>query len=174
MNSIEKFEWIYQNYRLGMLAMAYSILKNKETSEDIVHKAFINIMEKIDMFDIYDKRTKAYCTIAVKNLCLNYQKREKHFKIEQLDLYEDSVLNLPGINNIDQVEAHIVYESLVNEINTLPDLQRKVFWLKTNYGFSFATIGQILNVTPVNARKIYSRAKLKIQSILKGEDYYYE
>ena len=174
MNSSEKFEWIYENYRIGMLAVAYSILKNGDVSEDIVHKAFIKIMEKIDILEIDDKRTKAYCMITAKNLSLNHCKREQRFQMESIDLYENKILDFESSQIINNVEEHMMYEDLIAELDLLPEIQRQVFWMRSNYGFSFKVIGDMLNITPTNARKIHSRAKKKLRGIMEGKDYSYE
>lgn len=174
MKSSEKFVWIYRNYRISMLAVAYSIVKNKEMAEDLVHVAFVNIMEKIDILKIDDAKTKAYCIITVKNISLNYRKREKLYKMEPIQHYEEKIVDINSIDGIDQIEQKLAYEGIVKEINTLPDIQRKVFWLKNNYGFSFSIIGEMLGISPTNARKIHSRAKKKLKTMIEGKDYWYE
>lgn len=154
--------------------MAYNIVKNKEMAEDLVHVAFVNIMEKIDILNIDDNKTKAYCIITVKNISLNYHKREKLYKMEPIQYYQEQIADTNNLDGLYQLEQQAAYQDIVEEVNSLPDIQRKVFWLKNNYDLSYNVIGQILGISAANARKVHSRAKKRLKKIMEGKDYRYE
>ena len=44
----DKFEQIYLKYRGLMYHSAFTILRNREDSEDVVHQAFVSIIENFD------------------------------------------------------------------------------------------------------------------------------
>lgn len=77
-----KFEIVYYTYRKRMLSMAYSVLQNKEDSEDCVQETFIRIARNIKAIDDpYSAETLAYVMKAAKNNAINMLKKNNRRSI---------------------------------------------------------------------------------------------
>lgn len=73
-----KFERIYNNYRQTMYYAAYHILKNEHTAEDIVHQAFLRVIDHLDKIDENNcHKTKAFLVVITEHLAIDYYRKTK-------------------------------------------------------------------------------------------------
>ena len=164
-----KFEKIYEEYRSGMYRIAFQILNNKEDAENIVHDAFVVLIEHLNKIDkIYDYRTWGYVSSIVRSRAINYYNREKRktsFAPEDYDDWESDSKD-PLSYMIEDEEG----KTLVNFIRELPYPQREVIYLQYVNELKSKEIAQILELTPENVRQLSRRAKLKLKALLAGKE----
>ncbi|MFA6667401.1 MAG: sigma-70 family RNA polymerase sigma factor [Bacilli bacterium] len=79
------FHVFYENLKKPVFYNIYSILKNKEASEDILQETFIKLLENIDKINSQDS-ILGYLMVISKNLSLDYLKKNKSLKIDDEDI----------------------------------------------------------------------------------------
>lgn len=152
-----KFEIMYKEYKYLMLYVANQILHDTQDSEDVVHQAFlkiINIIDKIE--DAKCHKTRSLLVTIVERTAIDlYRKRQNHATINLQDEYAD--------NAFENIDAQL---DLASAIAALPVKYREVLLLKYDNGFSTRDIAQLLSMTEVNVRKTIQRAKDRLGVIL--------
>ena len=69
---IKKIEELYSRHGKEMYAIAYRILKDENSAEDIVQQSFLKIMDKLDRVDLSDEnKTKKFLMIIARNLAID-------------------------------------------------------------------------------------------------------
>lgn len=131
------FEKLYSKYNKLIYSIAFSILKNKTDSEDIVQTVFTKLytMSK-DKFPIQKQASWLYS--LTKNETISFLRKKKH-NIDLESIYEiedrDNEIN----NIIDQIE----FNRLISKLN---DKEKQVVSLKILANLSFEEIGKLLDV----------------------------
>lgn len=83
------FDIIYEQTHRLVYYIIYSILKNKEDSEDIMQQVYMRIYEKIDQ---YTDSPKAWISMIARNLAINQYNKNKREKNNYLD--DDVLLSI--------------------------------------------------------------------------------
>lgn len=155
-----KFERIYNNYRQTMYYAAYHILKNEHTAEDIVHQAFLRVIDHLDKIDENNcHKTKAFLVVITEHLAIDYYRKQKRANIvsyEEMELYVAD----------EQIEQDDDVNEIISAIELLPINYSSVLRLKYSQGYQDSEIARILNITEDNVRKRISRAKKKLALLL--------
>ncbi|UKS29388.1 sigma-70 family RNA polymerase sigma factor [Paenibacillus sp. HWE-109] len=157
-NTIED---LYSTYKPHLFSIAYRMLGSRADAEDMVQDLFISIYDYLN-----DNITniKSYLSKMMVNRCLNELKSARKQRISYVgnwlpeptvQLIEDSPLEI-----IERQES-ISYGFLIL-MDKLTPLERAVFILKEVLAYEHGEIGEILNKSEVNCRKIFSRVKKKI------------
>lgn len=160
----QKFEIIYQTYRQLMYYVANHILGNTQDAEDVVHDAFIKIIENIEKFsDPKRPQTRAFIVTIIENKAIDlYRKRKSHDIIP----LEEAYIGVPEPSKIEQIEEG---DALTKAILSLPGRYREVLLLKYAQGYSMDEVAAILSTTGENVKKLIQRARKKLEAILREE-----
>lgn len=78
------FDIIYEQTHRLVYYIIYSILKNKEDSEDVMQQVYMRVYEKIDQ---YTDSPKAWISTIARNLAINKYNKNKREKLNYLDDY---------------------------------------------------------------------------------------
>jgi RNA polymerase sigma factor (sigma-70 family) len=133
----EDFSEFYKEYGSLIYSIAFSIVKNKEDSEDIKQKVFIKIWNmKKDKLPTDNESSWLYT--VTKNETLNYL-RDKQQEISIEELYSLSKEN-EEINKIIDKDS---YNRIISKLNIQ---EQEIVSLKVLANFSFKEISQMLNV----------------------------
>ncbi|MFY0804502.1 RNA polymerase sigma-70 factor [Peribacillus frigoritolerans] len=152
---------LYKTYRPFLFSIAYRMLGSVTDAEDIVHDLFLQL--KLDTDEIKDM--KAYLAKITTNRCLNYLKSAR----KRREVYTGPWLPEPRVNETDQpldkvvTDETVAYAFLVL-LEQLSPVERAVFVLREAFTYSYEDIAEMLEKNEVNCRKIYSRAKRKLQN----------
>lgn len=160
-----KFEVIYERYRKLMFYTANSVLGDTRDSEDIVHDAFLKIIEIIDNIgDPKCPQTKALIVTITENKAIDlYRKRQAKTILS----FEEEYIGVPEQSAIEQIEEN---EILVKAIALLPGKYREVLLLKYAHGYSMEEIAVMLSMSKENVKKTIQRARKKLGAHLgRGE-----
>lgn len=164
-----KFTELYNAYRYTMLYVANSILKNQSEAEDVVHDAFLKILEIIDQIgEVNCSKTKSLIVIIVKNKAIDRFRREKHTEQHPLDDYEYTLADDDGEPG-DIVIGRQGYERLIAAIGSLGDKYTSVLELKYIHGYSNSEVARILDIEPKAVNMRLYRAKGRLREILAKE-----
>ena len=155
-----KFEKIYLTYKGLMYHVAYKILNNEHDAEDVVHSAFVNIVENIQKIDVpVCQKTQNYVVTIVENRAIDILRGRKRHQEIPLDAIAYGI------------PVHTENEDTLSElILKLPAKQRQVIWLKYYHGYSLREIAHMLNMTLAAATKADQRARKKLETLYENED----
>lgn len=160
-----KFEIIYNTYKQLMYYTASNILGDTTDSEDVVHEAFLKIIEILEKIDKPDSpQTRSLIVTITENKAIDlYRKRKKHSVVP----FEEEYLGVPEQSKIDQIADQ---ELIVKAILSLPGRYREVLLLKYARGYSMDEIAAILSMTKENVKKTIQRARRKLEESLLREE----
>ncbi len=163
----KQFETLYIKYRQEMYAIAYSIIHNKEDSEDAVHQAFIKIANNFEKVrQIPCQEIKPYIVIIIRNTSINFYNSNKR-KAEHSAELDDNQISV-DVNLLENFE----YKELVKKISELPLIYKDIIFLYYLEEFSTKEISKMLNISVDAVWKRTERAKkLLKESLESGMEY---
>ena len=132
----KEFDKLYENYKTLIYGVAFSILKNKEDSEEIVQTVFMKIF-KLAQDKLPNKNEASWLYTLTKNetICYLRTKRE-NINIEDIYEIEDEC------KDIDDTINKIQYNELIRKLN---NMEREIISLKVLSDCSFSEIAKMLN-----------------------------
>lgn len=160
-----KFEIIYNTYRQLMYYTANKILGDTSDSEDIVHEAFLKIIEIFEKInEPMSPQTRSLIVTITENKAIDlYRKRQNHSVIP----LEEEYMGVPERSKIDQIADQ---EVIAKAILSLPGKYREVLLLKYAQGYSMDEIAVILSMTKENVKKTIQRARKRLEDVLSAEE----
>jgi RNA polymerase sigma-70 factor (ECF subfamily) len=146
-----------------LIRVAFRIAGTEEAAEDIVHEAFIRLIEKKIPFATLDD-AKFWLIRVVKNGALNYAKRkgrearayERWWRGEKTESEAVDQELLRGESK----------EEMRNLLDRLPENLRSVLVLKEYGGMNYKEIGRALGITEGNVKVRAFRAREALLSML--------
>ncbi len=131
---------IYIKYKDEMYRYSYSILKDHQDAEDIVHDALLRILQKAHTY--VDGNEKAWVMRIVHNLSINLaKKRSRELTVEEVHL------TLPKKEN-----------KFYDMMDLIPDtVDRQIVVLKIDLGYRTKDIAKLLCLTPNVVSKRYRK-----------------
>ena len=130
-------EELYKNYKELVINIVFSIVKNKDLSEEVAQNVFIKII-KLDKSKLPRSNESSWIYAVTKNETIEYlRKQHQEFNVE--DIYD-----LPNIKNeIDEV-IDIDYFNTI--IKCLDENEKEIVSLKIISNFTFKEIAEILKI----------------------------
>lgn len=157
-----KFVLLYEEYRYFLYHIAYSILHNKESAEDIVQQTFLKIIHNFKKItDVKSDYTKNLLAIIARNLSLNECKRQKGIMRKVINF--DEIEMLPDTNTVEQLAD---VSDLAALIALLPEKYRDILQLMILYDHDYKRIAHEISISEQNARKRFERAKKMLRDIM--------
>lgn len=128
---------LYEQYKALVYGVAFSILKNKEDSEDIVQIVFLKIF-RLEKEKLPTRNVATWIYSVTKNETLNFLKNKKEeFNIDELYYITSENKELNEIVEIDSYNKIII---------KLPIKEQEIISLKILSGLSFKEISMILGL----------------------------
>ncbi len=148
-----------ESLRPLLITYAYNILGSLEEAKDIVQDAFERFMHA-DTDQVLDK--KSYLVRIVINLSINRKKRKQKIVADYPgEWLPEPVATEKADRGIEQRE--LLSYSLMVILEKLNPRQRAVFILKEAFDYEHEQIAEVLEISPENSRKIFSRARSRLQ-----------
>lgn len=129
-------EKLYTNYNKLIYGIAYSILKQKEDSEDIVQNIFSKISQ-IDKNKLPTNKEASWLYTLTKNETITFL-RKKSNNIDIENIYEIEDTN----NDINNIIDKVQFNKLICKLN---EKEKQIISLKIISNLSFDEIGRLLN-----------------------------
>ena len=155
------FRQLFNTHVKKLNYFAFSILKSREISQEIVDEVFIRLWKnRKNAGDI--KNIKVYLYTAVKNTALNYISRKA---FEQITEPFDGIDIL--INDEQTPDKQMITTELFNKIheavNSLPPRCKMIFKLVREDGLKYKEVAHILNISPstVDAQMVIAAKHIK-------------
>lgn len=153
----DTFKRVFIPYHQKLYRIAYRIVQDAASAEDIVQDTFIKLWNKRDEMQSIDN-TEAFAIIILRNTCLDHLRKTKN------DRYTDYDTDMPETTSLSkQIEVQDEAEKIKYLINKLPDQQRQVMMMKHWDEYSDEEIEQATGLSAGNIRVILSRARKTIR-----------
>lgn len=163
MDNSEKFEQIYQKYRVLMYRVAYNVLNNRQDTEDAIQDAFVKIYDHIeDIGEVDSPRTRSYLMVVTRNVSLNVLRSRKHDSgadLDELDIAADSSME-------DDVISQMSVEAIEDALRALPENYRDILYLTVFKEYDLHSAAELLGITYENAKQRLARARKKLAEML--------
>ncbi|WP_341216318.1 RNA polymerase sigma-70 factor [uncultured Wocania sp.] len=149
---------IYNLYWEQLFIYAFSLLKKREISEDVIQEVFIKIWEKRDVL-VIKTTLKGYLYTCVMHKVYDLFRKDKNaFSEEVLQNFDIKI-------QTSTPESRLIYKELEAQINavvnTLPEKCKKVFKLSRENQLSHKEISKQLNISTKSVEAYITKA-LKI------------
>ena len=161
---LESFAALYQKYHSPMVALAYSLLADRNLAEDAAQEVFAIACRDLDTLKRKDK-FGAWLAGVCRNVARQTLRSKARTAPQDVQPPAESHSN-----------SEPRWDAVRRAVWELPDAERELIVLRYYDGFSHAHISQVLDISPsaVNGRLV--RAKRKIAKYLRrngftGEDY---
>jgi len=140
------FASIYQKYKNLMYHAAFRILQNEKDAEDIVHEAFLVVLDHMDR--LKPETTKAFLLAITESRAINLWRRQRHFG-EQIPYEEAAHRSMPPNEGVGLSEA----------IARLPADQRALLLLRFHMGYTTREIARMAGKKEGSVTRTITRAK---------------
>ncbi len=156
------FDEAYTTYRPLLHSIAYRMLGSYSEAEDLVQDVFADF-SRLDPHNINNE--KAYLIRMITNRSLNLSQSAR----KRREVYIGEWLPEPDVSSVrqDPAELYAEHESisyaLLVMLEKLSAVERAVFILRESLQYEYGEIAACLQKTEANCRKIFSRAKDKLQ-----------
>ena len=153
--NLESFGVLYERYHSAMVALAYSVLGNRDLADDAAQETFAIACEKLGTLRRRDK-----FAVWLASICRNTARNVLRSKGKDAALTAQS--------RVEDIEMGAERRDVIRQaVWKLRSTEREMIVLRYYNGFSQAQISSVLDITPqaVNGRLV--RAKRKIAKYLK-------
>jgi RNA polymerase sigma-70 factor (family 1) len=140
------FAQLHTRFYRKLCQFAYSLVRSKETAEEIVEDVFIRIWSNRHSITAIDNLT-VYLYVAVKNKALNILSKKAHELVTApFDFLE---IDIPSQNSDPQdllINNEIMHR-MHKAVNDLPPRCKMIFKLVREDGLKYKEVAQILNIS---------------------------
>ena len=156
-NKIHGIEELYSKYKKMIYCIAFSILKNKEDSEDIMQMIFAKIYE-MENSKLPTNNYASWIYSITKNETINFIKKKKN------DVPLDKIYEISDDNNeLNKVIDNIEFNRLISKLN---DKEKEIITLKILSDFSFEEIAKLLKEPVGTVKWRYYKSIYCLRAIL--------
>ncbi|MCD8355603.1 MAG: sigma-70 family RNA polymerase sigma factor [Clostridia bacterium] len=156
-----KFEIIYSEYKNLMFYVANQILGDTRDSEDIVHQAFLKVIEILEKIPVAAcPQTRSLVVTIVERKAIDLYRVRKRGRLLPLD-EENFHVAMPS-----QIDSFAEGSVIASAIAALPPRYRELLLLKYDNGYTVQEIAGIMDMSEANVKKTIQRAKAKLQTLL--------
>lgn len=159
-----KFEKLYNDYRLLMLYIANKVTNNSSWAEDIVQDAFCNIIKNFDKLKFEsEKKTRALVSIITENCARNFIKRESRLKyLEEDETIDDYCSYNKYENSFESSLVNVIYtEDVIKSIETMDFMYSAPIKMQA-LGCSIEEISEFLKIPPSTVKTRLRRGKQRL------------
>ncbi|TFB21333.1 RNA polymerase sigma-70 factor [Filobacillus milosensis] len=154
------------HYRPLLFSLGYRMVGTISDTEDLIQETYMKIYE-VDITKVENK--KAYLCKTMTNLCLDFLKSARYRREEYIGEWNPEPLIINQTTDNDPSDIVIQKEGLsiayLRMMENLKPNERAVIILREVFEFSYQEIAEVIEMTKSNSRKIYSRAKQKLNKV---------
>jgi RNA polymerase sigma factor (sigma-70 family) len=156
----EAFGILVDKYKAGIFAFVYAKLGNFDDAEDVSQEVFLEAYRKLRSLRKWESFSFWLYRIA-STLCKNWKKKQsKYPDSEHFEDLSSEILANPSINSY---RENVLYESVRDELNSLPEIYREVLILHYFVGMDSKEIAKSLGTSPTAIRMRISRAREQLR-----------
>lgn len=148
-NNMDSYDFFYKEYYSLIYGIVFSILKNKENTEDVVQEIFMKIYN-LDKTKLPEKAILSWIYTVSKNETFNYLRKKKQ-EVNIDDIYELK-------EESSEIEEIIDINTYNKIISGLTEKEREIVSLKILSNLTFKKIGQMLQMPTATVQWRYYKA----------------
>lgn len=156
----QSFEQVYEECYDKIYKYTYTLLMNKEDTEDVVADTFITAYEKYDTYDSTKSSVSTWLSRIAHNKAVNLVRSASYRNRDELPE------ELPGEVSSDFTKNVEDNELLLNLFSNLSEDEREFLNLRYTMGLKDAEVADILGISPKAVNKRYQRLLSKCKDIL--------
>lgn len=150
-------EIIYNKHKKKVENLVYKLLINKTEVEDCVQEIFVKVFANIDKFKFQSKIETWIYRISVNHIMTKNKKLD--FKLE----FDENKLVLEFNDKLELKEL----ENKIDEaLNSLNDIDKKVFILREMEGLSYKEISKVISINEGTIKSKLHYIKIKLKKLL--------
>ena len=157
------YEELYEKYATDVLRVSYFYLGDRQRAEDVCQDVFVRLMTNAP--DLQEGREKAWLLKVALNRCRDLWRGAWLKRV---------VLGAPSLELIpaqdETIEQREEKEALMRAVNRLPAVFRETVLLHYYQGLGISEIAQMLDLPEGTISSRLSRARKKLEVLLKGEE----
>jgi len=148
----------FLEYRNLLFSIAYNMLGQVETAQDIVQDAFLSWIQ-VDTIAV--RHPKAFLVKIVTNKCINHLHSGRVNREKYIGVWLPEPLHETAPENAgNRVETyHALSIGLMVLLEKLTPRERAIFLLKEIFAYDYYELAELFEITADNARQILRRAK---------------
>lgn len=166
---VESFEVIVNRYEMTILKFIYSMIKDKEASEDITQEVFITVYNKLDTFDDKYKFSNWILRIA-KNKCIDYVRKYRKINEENIDDVKSMAITSKEISPEQTLEFKETKRAIEEYINRLEHMDREIIMLRYLKEVTFNDISKILEISESTVKRRYYKIRGEFKKSIINEE----
>lgn len=136
----EVLEWLIEQYQHRLLRYLVSILRDRQTAEDVFQETWIRVLEQGRRYDPAHNFSTWLLTIA-RNLAIDHLRRKRPEALEDLPPADEPPVR--GAGAFELAVQHEQAEKLGGALERIPDEQRETIVLRFQEGMSLEEIATV-------------------------------
>ncbi len=163
------FELIYKATIKVLYKIAFNVIREDDTAEDVCHDALIKMTEKDMKFPSIND-AKYWLIRVVRNASLNYVKRRNRASKAYMKAFREDTRT---IDSGETAALKAETTSIVKDaLDQLPEKLRVVLQLKEYGELNYKEIGRLLGITEGNVKIRVFRAREQLSKLIGENDVY--
>lgn len=167
--NVESFEAIVKRYEMTILKFIYSMIKDKEATEDITQEVFITVYNKLDTFNDKYKFSNWILRIA-KNKCIDYITKHRKINEENIDDVKSIEITSREISPEQTLEFKETKRAIEKYINRLEHMDRQIIMLRYLKEVTFNDISKILDISESAVKRRYYKIRAEFKKRIINEE----
>ncbi|MBR4457411.1 MAG: RNA polymerase sigma factor [Clostridia bacterium] len=160
--STASFDELYTLYANDVLRVSYFYLGDRQRAEDVCQDVFVKLITTSPALQA--GREKSWLLKVALNRCRDLWRAGW---VKRVVLGHPAFELIPGPDEIGEMEEK---QAIMGAVNRLPADFKDVVLLHYYQGYGIAEIAQMLGIAEGTVSSRLSRARIKLQSMMKGED----
>ena len=142
---------LYGRFASGIYRLCFSLVLNKEDTEDIVQDSFVYAFKNLRRFDPGRASFKTWLyTIAVSR-CRNLYRRKRFQLVDIGSVFGDQIMAPESDTPEGKFALSAAHEALARALAELAPRHREAIVLRYGHGLTFREIGEIMGCPPKTA-----------------------
>jgi RNA polymerase sigma-70 factor (ECF subfamily) len=142
---------IYELYSKELYIYIFRFTRSHETSEDILHDVFHNLITYAEKHSLDKTRVRAFLYRIAHNLCVNYRKKQSHIVFSPVD---DAEHVSAGNGTGNKIESQELEEKIYQLLEKTDPVTRSIFIMKKEQNMD---INEIAEYTGKSERTVRRR-----------------
>src|SRR3954471_15323571 len=158
------FEVLYERHSPAILRYCRSLLRSTQEAEDVKQEVFVLAISALRRGAEPDAFRPWLYRVA-HNACMS------HLRMRRPVLVADNGVLVGPAAAVEPAQHHREeLRQLLDDIGTLPDVQRGALLLREMDGFSYEQVGEVLGLPPSTVRASIFRARRTLQGLAEARD----
>lgn len=155
---------VYYQHADRLMAIILRYVFSVTEAEDILQDSFLQIFEKVNMYDKQKGSFEAWSAKITVNYALMFLRKKRNLVFYEEDLHAQLFqTDNAAVNNLDREDVEKMIQGL-NEKYAI------IFKLKAIEGYSHKEIAKLLGIRKEASRTIFSRARKQLKQLLKSNE----